>query len=162
VIVFLCGAIVLSIVVLWRKQCWYDYLLGLLFWAMVCSVVTMLSVIDCAFYFDGQPCPMMHVLSYPVSIQVFIRIYRWCPNCVGYQLQFWLGGWMYWEFESPALTGNAAQANWLTGTIFPLLQVVTLVEALTVFAVVWSARFATLRLYAFSSVKSSRKLSETG
>jgi hypothetical protein len=45
VIVFLIGAVGLSIVVLWRKQCWYVYLLGLLFWAMVCSVVMMLSVI---------------------------------------------------------------------------------------------------------------------
>jgi hypothetical protein len=140
VIVFLCGAIVLSFVVLWRKQCWFVYLLGLLFWAMVCSVVTMLSVIDCAFYLNGGPCPLMHVLSYPVSIQLFLIIYRWCPNCLGFQLQFWLGG-LYWEVESPALTGSFAQANWLTETLFPLFQLVTMVEALIVFIIVWSLRF---------------------
>lgn len=141
-LVFLIGAVVLSIVVLWRKQSWYVYLLGLLGWAMVSSVITLWSVFNCAFYFNGDPCPLMHVLSYPVSIQSFVVIYRWCPNCLGYQLQIWLGGLMCWEGVSPALTGSVAQAAWLTRTIFPLLQVVSLVGALVVFAVVWGAKSA--------------------
>jgi len=139
VIAFVIGAVVLSVFVLRGKYGWWAYLLGLLSWTMVSSMVTMLSVIACALFFPGYPCPMMYVLSYPVSIHVYV-IFYWCPNCVAYQLQIWLGGLLCWEGVSPMLIESVEKAVWLIGAIFPWLLVVTLLGAFLVFAVVWSVR----------------------
>ncbi|MHA2314144.1 MAG: hypothetical protein ACXACF_02495 [Candidatus Hermodarchaeia archaeon] len=138
-LVFVIGAVALSIIVLWRKQNWYVYLLGLLGWAVMSSMVTMLSVIGYAFNFICDPCPITPLLSYPLSIHVFVTAY-WCPNCMGYDIQIWLGGLLCWEGVSPRLIGSVAHANWLTGAIFPWLLVVALLWVFVVFAVVWGAR----------------------
>ncbi len=140
-IVFLIGAVVFSMVVLWRKYSWDTYLLGLLVWVTVSSIISLWSVINCACFLYGDPCPMMHVLCYPVSLQLFVIYYR-CPGCVSYQLHFGLGGLVYWEVESPVLIGYVAQAIWLTQWIFPLLQMVNMGGGFVVFAIVWSARSA--------------------
>lgn len=158
---FVIGAIAVSVVVLWRRLNCLVFILGLLGWAVIASLITMLSVFSCVGYLFRMPCPTLPLLSFPLLVEWSIIVYR-CPNCVGYDMQIWLGGLWCWEGVSPALTGNVAQVSWLTQVAFPWLLWLAVFEALVVFSIVWSSRFAVSRLYALSTMKSNKKLSKTG
>lgn len=138
---FLIGAIAVSVVVLWRRLNYLAFLLGLLGWTVFASLVTLLGVFSCLYYSLSVPCPTLPLLSFPLRIEWSLIAYR-CPNCVGYDIQIWLGGLWCWAGVSPALTGNVVQVSWLTQMVFPWLVWLAVFEALVVFGVVWGAKAA--------------------
>ena len=140
-LVFVIGAVALSVFVAWRRQNSLLFLLGLLGWAVIASFMTMLSVFSCLVYLIRVPCPIMTVLSYPLQIQWSLIAY-WCPNCVGYDVQIWVGNLWCWEGVSPALTGTVAQVSWLTQAIFPWSLWLAVFEALVAYAIVWGVCFS--------------------
>lgn len=139
-LVFVIGAVALSVFVLWRRQNCLVFLLGLLGWAVIASWFTMVNIFICKYYSLRIPCPIMPLLSYPLQIKWSLIAYR-CIGCTGYDIQIWLGGLWCWEYVSPALYGGVTQARWLIGSIFPWLLWLAVYEALVVFAVVWGLRF---------------------
>ncbi len=161
-LVFVVGAVALSVVVLWRRQNCLVFLLGLLGWAVIASWITMLGVFSCGscwniVYCIREPCPTLPLLSFPLRVE-WARIPYRCLGCTGYDVQIWLGELWCWEGVSPALTGTVAQVSWLTQVAFPWLLWLAVFEALVAFAIVWGVSFSVSWFKSAIVAKSEKKI----
>ena len=124
---------------------WYVFLLILVYFAFIDSLVTMFGVMG-RFFFYNPPLnfwrPLCNGISVWNSYPLYLDYYCFWGGFFDYwQLRIWLGESLIVEFDSPLLLPRSVEEfQWLCSTVFPTIFIFNLIIAFAIFILIWTSK----------------------